>query len=477
MRTRATLSLFLALLGPGAAAAAPALEEVMVGLDQTGTPSAPPADAQLPPASAAPGVRRPVPRYDGRPEAAPDLAETLVWVPRAVLFPVHVVAEYGLRRPFIGAITWSEEHYVAPRLVRVFTSEDGKRGAYPYFLVDMGMRPRLGVVAYADSFGHPDNDLRLTGSLARTDVFSVAAQNQTRLLRGRRASLVLRAGYAQSDTHRFQGTGPDSATSDAFLFALRQTDASVALEGPLRGLGRAGLFLRFRDARFGSSRYEGTDRDLATTHGAAGQPALPPGWEGYQLLGTGAHVTLDSRSAETGGGSGVRVEVDGAFSLDPRNTEVRFGEWGAELAGFVDVSGHENVLGARVAARFQENAGPAAIPFTERIALGGNETMRGFLAGRMRGNSAFLAELQYRYAIWTFVDAELFTGLGNTFDGHLDGFRPGALFWTSGLSLRTNLSRDSSWGVGVALGSSRLDAADFTAADHVRLFAGLNQGF
>jgi hypothetical protein len=67
--------------------------------------------------------------------------------------------------------------------------------------------------------------------------------------------------------------------------------------------------------------------------------------------------------------------------------------------------------------------------------------------------------------------------VGNTFDGHLDGLRPGALFWNSGLSLRTTFSRDSSWAVGVAMGSSRLDSADFTAADHVRLFAGLNQGF
>jgi hypothetical protein len=95
----------------------------------------------------------------------------------------------------------------------------------------------------------------------------------------------------------------------------------------------------------------------------------------------------------------------------------------------------------------------------------------------MRGDSSFLAEVQYRYAIWTFADAELFSGIGNTFEGHLRGLSPSALFWTSGLSLRTTFSRDSSWAVGVAMASTRLDAADFTAADHVRLFAGLNQGF
>ncbi|HET7718921.1 MAG TPA: hypothetical protein VFK43_03065, partial [Acidimicrobiales bacterium] len=154
----------------------------------------------------------------------------------------------------------------------------------------------------------------------------------------------------------------------------------------------------------------------------------------------------------------------------------RFGEWGGELAGFLDLTGHGNVLGARVAARFLDGR-RGEIPFTEQLALGGAETMRGFPAGYLRGDSVFLAELQYRWAIWTFADAELSSALGSAFPVHFDGLGPGALHWSSGLSLRTTLSRDSSWAVGLAVGSSRLDAADFDAADHVRLFAGLNQGF
>jgi len=427
---------------------------------------------------AAAASKRPVPSYDGRPAPAADAAQTLVWVPRAVLFPAYLVAEYGLRRPVVGAVTWGEENFVAQRLYRVFTSDDGKTGVYPYFLVDTGLRPRLGTVAFAESFLHPANDLRLSGSIARTNVYGISAKDRLRLGEGGHTTLSMRAGYSSADDNRFYGLGPMSGVGEEALFALRKFDGSVALERQ-RGLSRGSVMVRFRDARFGSSRYSGTARDLAATHGGPGQPALPAGWEGYQLFGAGGKLVLDSRSPDPArpNPTGVRFEIDGAFSISPRDTQLRFGEWGGELAGFLDVSGHDNVIGARVAARFQENAGSREIPFTERITLGGNETMRGFLAGRMRGESAFLAEVQYRYAIWTFADAELFSGVGNTFDGHLDGLRPGALFWNSGLSLRTTFSRDSSWAVGVAMGSSRLDSADFTAADHVRLFAGLNQGF
>ena len=45
--------------------------------------------------------RRAVPDYDGRPDrrTAGDVA---IWIPRVVLYPVHLVTEYVLRRPLVG---------------------------------------------------------------------------------------------------------------------------------------------------------------------------------------------------------------------------------------------------------------------------------------------------------------------------------------------------------------------------------------
>lgn len=435
-----------------------------------------PVSESLPAPSAAPGAKRPVPRYDGRPEAPAGVGASLVWVPRAALYPARVVAEYGVRRPMVGAIAWSEEHFLVPRLRRVFTTDDGKAGLYPYFIVDTGLRPRFGAVAFYEELGHPTNDLRLGGNFATRDAWMVSAQDRVQVLPGGCAEVVVRAAFATADDNRFHGLGPDTH-DDAARFGLDRAEASVTFDAELRGRSRGALFVRARDMRFGGSRHGGSARDLPTTHGGPGQPPLPPGWGGYRLIGVGSRVALDSRSPAPHryGGTGVRLEAGGDLSAG--SDDLRFAEWGGELAGFLDVTGRENVLGARVAARFQENLGDGAIPFTEKVSLGGNETMRAFLPGRLRGDSAFLAEVQYRYVVWVFLDAELFSSVGNTFDGHLDGLRPGALFWTSGLSLRTTFSKDSAWAAGVAIGSNRFDADRFRAADHVRLFAGLNQGF
>ena len=442
-------------------------------------------ESELPPndpANAA-GGKRALPDYDGRPDAGASVGEALVWVPRVVLFPVHAVAEYGLRRPLVGAVTWSDEHYLMQRTRRLFTSDDGKRGVYPYFLIDTGLRPRAGVVAFADSLLSADNDARVSGSFARTQAFSVTAQDSTRLGRARRTALIVRSVYATADDNRFYGLGPAGAQAGASgaAFALRRIDESVQLERSLGGLSRAALQARLRDARFGASRFGGTSgADLMSSSGGPGQPPLPPGWGGYRLLSLGGKLILDSRDPSLdhlAGATGVRLEMNGALAGDATQSDLRFADWGGELAGFVDVTGRENVFGARVAARFQENIGGAPVPFTERPALGGAETMRGFTAGRLRGDSTFLAELQYRYTIAAYVDAELFSGVGNAFDGHLRGIEPGALLWTSGLSLRTTFSRDTSWGAGIAMASDRLDSSSFNAADNVRFFAGLNQGF
>jgi hypothetical protein len=464
-----TSMLFLALLA-APAAAAPAtdsLEDVMAGLDQTGTPPAP---SEVP---AATTPNRTAPDYDGRPEAPADAVETLVWVPRVVLFPVHVVAEYGVRRPVIGAVTWTEEHYVIPRLRRVFTSDDGKRGLYPYFLIDTGLRPRLGAVGFADSLGHERNDLRLTANVARTDVFSVSFQDRVRL--AAQTALVARASYGKADDNRFYGVGSDTGDAPGSLFFMRRREASLSLEQGLGGLSHAVALVGARDVRFAGTTRR-TDEDIIARYGGEGQPALPAGWDGYRLLTAGARVVLDSRRPDTAepGGSGVRLEMDGAYS---GNSSLRFAEYGGEVGGFYDVSGHENVIGIRVAARLQQNLGSSPVPFTERITLGGNEAMRGFATGHLRGDSAVLAEVQYRYEIWMFADAEIFSGVGNTFAGRFEDFSPDALYWTSGLGLRTTFSRDSSWAMGLAMASNRLDSDRFRLANSVRFFAGLNKGF
>ena len=145
------------------------------------------------------------------------------------------------------------------------------------------------------------------------------------------------------------------------------------------------------------------------------------------------------------------------------------------VAGFV-------VIAAEIARRMSTpNAGrpPAAsTAFTERIALGGGEHLRGFLEGRLRGDSAMVVTLDYRYPIWSFLDANLFVSVGNAFLGRFDALHLKRMMMNWGLALRTNTSRNVSLDIIVALGTNRFEQWDDNfRVDNVRATFGINQGF
>jgi hypothetical protein len=466
---------------PAQKAAPASLEEVMRGLDQSGTPAPPPAESPPPP-SAPPGVKRPVPAYGVR-AGEPTEGGTLLWVPRAVFFPAYAVAEYGLRRPVVGLVTVTEEHYVVPRLVRLFTWDGGKAGIFPTFGLNLGLRPSVGFLAFDDELGSPDTDLKLGGTISRAGVYGVSGRLRRRVLADHQGMVVASAGYATRDDQVFYGLGSATTEGDRVYYARDRLDASLGFDRQIAGSSRIGTTARVRRASFGGSDYRGADRGIQSHFGGQGQAPLPAGFsDGYTVVGLGTRLVLDSRRPTLlrPAGSGVRVTADGGLSTTLAGKgdadAARFADWGGEVAGFVDWSGLGHVLSLRLAAHFQETLA-GQIPFDEEFAVAQFDGMRGFIDGRLRGGSAVLAEVQYRYPIASLVDAELFSGVSNAFAGHLDGFGPRRLYVDYGLTLRTYTARDSWWGLTLAFGSNRLDSPSFAPADLVRFSAGFNQGF
>jgi outer membrane protein assembly factor BamA len=99
--------------------------------------------------------------------------------------------------------------------------------------------------------------------------------------------------------------------------------------------------------------------------------------------------------------------------------------------------------------------------------------MRGFFRARFQGESAVVASLDYRWPIWSFLDANLFFDHGNTFAAHLDDFSMKRLHSGYGLALRTNTSRDVSFQILLAIGS---EANSLEPSEYITM-AGTNVGF
>jgi hypothetical protein len=446
--------------------------------DASGSPPGPPADPAPPAPPISSGDRRPVPDY-GRPAPPPPTArEAFLWVPRTLLLPARLTTEYVVLRPTMAFVRWGDEHYVFRRIYDALTWDDGRSGVYPLASFDLGLKSTVGLAVVDGSFGSNDNSLHAAVSASTQDVLTVGAQDRLRVLRNGSGELQLGGGFTRRPDGVFYGTGADTRSSDKMFYAYETRAASVGMTGNLGGLHRTAVEIGYKDTQIrGSSITSGTP-SVDARYGGAGQPPLPAGWGGYDLAWSRAFLVLDSRSPRfEDSGSGVRIDGGASFGVSPREPDLRLLGWQLEAGGYYDLSGARHVLSLQVAAHFIERVGPRPIPFTELPSLGGQDWMRGFLAGRLRGNSTLVTTLQYRYPVLALVEAEIFTALGNAFGDHLEDVALERFFLNWGVGLRTTFARDAAIAATIAFASNRLDDPAFRIVDATRISLGVIHGF
>jgi hypothetical protein len=456
----------------------PASPPETAAVDFSGTPPLPPPPSgasALPPVSAENAATA---SADGRPPAPPTAREGLAWIPRIVLMPAHLTTEYVLRRPIVAFVRWGDEHFLWKRIYDTFTWNGGRAGIYPIGNIDLGLNETLGAAFFWHGFGVADNTVNASAS-GGSDVILASARDRFKLFRDRSGVLIVHGEYTQRPDGLFYGLGPDTRTEDETGFSYAVTGAGAGIDGSLGGFSHALVEVDYRRARFDGSHTSVPAPQTDERFGGPGQLPLPPGFAGYQIVEPVVLLVLDSRNPrpEWGSGTGVRFEGRGAYGIDPGDTGTRFALAGGRAAAFYDFTGAHHVLALDVAANLAQKLGPNEIPFWELPTLGGNDWMRGFLNGRLRGPSTVTAALEYRYPCWTFLDAELFTEVGNAFAGHFDGFAPERLFLSYGFALRSNIAPQTPVGITVAFASNRFDDPAFRLLDVTRFTVGVSHAY
>lgn len=449
------------------------------GLDRTGSPKGPPKEdaaafpkTHLPEPTGKPGEDRPTPDYERRPAASADAGDVLVWVPRVLLYPVHLTLEYLVRWPVVGGVTLLEKYHLIERTKRLFTWRDGKAGIYPTALVDFGLSPSVGFLAFYEDLITEGDTMSLQGGFWDDGWLHLAFRNRSVILRDDSANLRFLAEFTNRPDWVFYGVGAGSADRNESHYRFRSLDVRSDIDFDLGDLDAFQFALTFRRGEIMADGEEvAIDQvfDVATLDGFV---------EDYTLIGAEMSTSWDTRSPEREftPGSGVRLDVFGKLRFNPTDTDLALGSFGAELAGFWDVTGLNHVFGASLYAEMQASIGDGEVPFTELISLGGDRYLRGYLPGRLLGQSAIVASVNYRYPVWSFIDADLFFGAGNVFQERFKDFDFDRLLLNWGLGLRTNAARDSSFDILIAFGSNRLDEDKFRV-DNVRFSVGLNHGF
>jgi Omp85 superfamily domain len=285
-----------------------------------------------------------------------------------------------------------------------------------------GFYPKLGSLTVGSGFaygvGFRDRDLfNNTGTL---DLWAAASirrywATEARLTFPKLANnhLLLETWAAHRDYPQedFFGIGPASLRARRTNYAIR-SDIFGARAGvrPARAV-LVGAGLEYSTPRLG----EGKDTTVPSIE-TIFSPLTAPGLDqtADYLRSTG-FLEIDYRepkNARKGGWyrvdfSHVDDRTTGQFTHNRVNVDVR------QFVGFL--SGRR-VLAARLFVSASDTEAGQVLPFYLMPTLGGNDTLRGYREYRFRGPDAILAQGEYRWEIWSGLDAALFYDTGKVAD-------------------------------------------------------------
>ena len=430
--------------------------------------------------------RREQQNIDSLPEEGVSVEEALLFVPRVVLYPVHIVLEYGVRWPLGRLFTAIEKYRVVEHAVAALTFADGKAGFVPLLTVGGSQASAYGVNFFYHDLagGHIDLEVGAQGFPGRN--LTVKSEVEARVPNDR-WRVGISGGLDRRDDYFFFGVGRQPNQRDAARFTMWETLMRLNFDaGTPDDPAGARLSLGFADRDIRCSTT--LERDVCGVDETFSDddlyderiPGVAPLNRDHSVLRSELHLYSDSRSERPGSGTGVRLEgfAGGALGVGRADDLAAF-RYGGEISGFWDVFGaHQRTVGLRLRAEAVEPVSESReIPVPELAALGGVEMMRGFREERFRGRSSLLATLDYRFPVWSFFDGEVFFEAGELAGPGFQNFEPGRLRGAAGIGLRSIdiLGRHLSYDINVAVGTAPFSTG--LAVDEFRVNLGTNWGF
>ena len=440
--------------------------------------------------------KRAVPDYDQRGDDPTTPGEVLLWIPRVVLSPLYLLSEYVVRRPLGWAVSEAEKNDIPQKLVDVFTfGPDGNIAIVPTGLVDFGFRASVGAYFRYNQFLADDNKLRARAATGGTDwwLFNLG----DRLTVAKDQELGARAEWGTRPDWVFHGLGPESGARAA-RFKMRKAEAGVRYDAGLWRSSAVSSFVGGRDVSFDPTIGTWDDDPIVAQEIARGRYPSPPGMaDGYTVMVQSLVLELDTRPRRVPDdlpeasdyvsppGGGLRLQLRGEHAAGLRDLpRVDAGaperhhwvEYGGTLGGFVDLTGTQRVLGLSLITDLSDpvQAG-GEIPFTEQASLGGPRPLRGFLEGRLVGRSAAVAQVDYQYPIWVWLDGAMHYAVGNVFGEHLNGFDLALCRQSFGMGIRSTGNRDHAFELLVAFGTQTFRGG--AEVESVRFVVGATSGF
>lgn len=421
-----------------------------------------------------PSDERERPDYDGRGGPATTPGDVLLWVPRVLLAPAYVVAEFVIRRPLGWLIAGAERIGLPALLYDFFTFDEHRAGILPTVLIDFDFYPSVGLYAFWNDVGFARHGVRLRGAYGGDEWLAASFSDRIAFDDAGRDRFRLDVRAERRPDFTFFGLGPDTRQSALVRYGRDLREVALAFDkGAWRASSlhaQAGLMaVDFRRGGYG-------DDPTLEAAMATGALELPPGYdEGYTILRSRLVAALDNRLPRPASAQGFRLEVHGTQATDLRQ-DASFVGYGAAGGLALDLNSRNRIVSLGALVRFVDPIDDAVIPFTELVTLGGApNAMRGLYPGRLYDRSAAVAGLGYRWPIWIWLDGALRMEVGNVFGEHLAGFRLERLRWSGALGVESVGTPDNSFELMIGAGSETFESG--ARVDSFRFVFGTTSGF
>jgi hypothetical protein len=433
--------------------------------------------------------KREVPNYDGR-GPAKEPGEGALWVPRIIVSPLYLVSEYVIRLPLGTLISSAERAHVPKALYDFFAfGPNHKAGFAPIAFWDFGFNPAFGVYVFWDDALFKRNSLRIHGSTFGQDWLAGSIVDRIHFNKNDWVAFEV-TGYRRPD-FAFFGIGPNTTQSQRSRYGQDLVDGGWLIDLHPWRASRVAAGMGIRHVRTYHGHFY---RDKSVEVKAArGVFPLPFGFgDDYTAEYNRALLALDSRvptdvHRPPPNGSGVRLQAEGEqateFDNSPMSSWIRYG---FSASGYLDLTGHQRVLGLTAATQFVDPIGNHPIPFNELMSLGpvsfsdmvyysNYQLMPGFLPGRMRGRSGAALILHYSWPVWSWMDGVLQAAVGNVFGPHLEDFKPSLLRASGAIGFSSGQYPDGSLDLLFGVGTETFDHG--AQMNSFRLSVGINRAF
>jgi len=343
---------------------------------------------------------------------------------RSVLYHVLAAPAYvlhGMTRPLGWGVRYVEQNHPG-----LFDASLPARGVLP--VLELGGPTGFlgGLLLYDNQLFGSAHSARLKGLYGGPNTFRARAAYASPSLFGIGSGLQVHVNVLSNPRSGFFLGGNDSDREEDDASANRdQVDVSVALQGSPMG-GVRGAF---------DVLYEHVVTNTASgNRGRRLERANPPGLGTVDLLTS--RVTVEK--GWTKGGRRPYLGTEAILQLDythDLNAErYRYGRYAVEVRQYLPVLILPNTRRLVVQGQIEQVEpllGGTAVPFYQRPALGGQNTLRGFPSSRFQAGGALAGSAEYRYPIWSNLDALFLIDAGQVF-GALGDVAVDRFHWSYG---------------------------------------------